>query len=110
MSCVFCFYSYCFLFKTERGANKHPVDTNCPTLLIAQAEFHSVVGSDGKAKQQPGPAILTLKQKISDGWQDIIIEDSQSNVFHKATILPEEDTRLGDTNYWCHGRGTQKVG
>jgi len=82
-----------FCSKQKEVQTKIP-QTNCPTLLIAQAQFHSVVGSDGKAKQQPGPAILTLKQKISDGWQDIIIEDSQSNVFHKAIIFPEEGTPL----------------
>ncbi|MCX5896094.1 MAG: hypothetical protein NTZ51_09740, partial [Proteobacteria bacterium] len=30
----------------------------CPAILIAQAQFKSVTGPDGKTQQQPGPALL----------------------------------------------------
>ncbi len=64
----------------------------CPTILIAQAQFKSVTGPDGKTQQQPGPALLILKQKTPAGWKDIVIEDPQSNVFHKAIILKEAES------------------
>ncbi|MDP2307025.1 MAG: VCBS repeat-containing protein [Pseudomonadota bacterium] len=55
-----------------------------PTLLLAQAQF--VKGADGKPK--PGPALVTLWRKAPEGWQTVKLEDSDSNVFHKA--LPYE--------------------
>lgn len=63
-----------------------------PTILIAQAQFQSVKGADGKTTPRPGPAILTLKQKVSGRWQDTVIEDPQSNVFHKAIFFDEGDS------------------
>jgi len=84
---VFTFTSSCT--KDNQGKPSPPTP-NCPTLLIAQAQFRAVSGPDGKTKQQPGPAVLILKQKTSAGWQEIVIEDPESNVFHKAILFPED--------------------
>jgi hypothetical protein len=55
-----------------------------PTILMAQAQF--VKGADNKPK--PGPALLYLWRKTPEGWKTVKIEDTDSNVFHKA--LPHE--------------------
>ncbi len=55
-----------------------------PTLLLAQAQF--VKGANGKPK--PGPALLTMWRETPDGWKTVKVEDTSSNVFHKA--LPYE--------------------
>ncbi len=57
-----------------------------PSLLIAQAQF-IYEKKDGKTVPRPGPAILTVKQNTPEGWKDAVIEDPQSNVFHKALFL-----------------------
>lgn len=55
-----------------------------PTLLLAQAQF--VKTPEGKTK--PGPALLEIWRKTPDGWKATRLEDTDSNVFHKA--LPYE--------------------
>jgi hypothetical protein len=50
-----------------------------PALLVTQAQF---VEKDGKPV--PGPAKLMIVRKTPDGWKTVIIEDPDSNVFHKA--------------------------
>lgn len=55
-----------------------------PTLLLASAQF--VKAPDGKPK--PGPALLTLWRSTPEGWKTVRVEDTDSNVFHKA--LPHE--------------------
>ena len=57
-----------------------------PTILISQAQF-LYEEKNGVKLPKPGPAIMTLKQKTPDGWSDTIIEDPQSNVFHKALLF-----------------------
>ncbi len=52
------------------------------TLLLAEAQFIRV---DGKPK--PGPALLTLWSRADGVWSSSILEDPDSNVFHKA--LPD---------------------
>ena len=63
-----------------------------PTILIAQAQFFHEQ-KDGKDLTKPGPALLTLKQKTASGWKDTVIEDPQSNVFHKAMIFNDGSQR-----------------
>ncbi|MDP2313351.1 MAG: VCBS repeat-containing protein [Pseudomonadota bacterium] len=55
-----------------------------PTLLLAQAQFVK----DAAGKPKPGPALVTLWRKTPDGWKTTKLEDTDSNVFHKA--LPYE--------------------
>lgn len=55
-----------------------------PSLLMVQAQFVDEVGPDGKRSPKPGPAKLVIIRKTDSGWKEVILEDPQSNVFHKA--------------------------
>ena len=50
-----------------------------PGLMMVQAQFIQVDG-----KPVPGPAKMVLIRNTADGWSEEIIEDPESNVFHKA--------------------------
>ena len=58
-------------------------------LILCQAQFKMVKGEDGKEHPVPGAAKLMLVYQIPKGWKSESIEDSESNVFHKA--IPFED-------------------
>lgn len=60
-----------------------------PALLLAQAQFIDRPGPDGKSAPVPGPARLTIVRRTPDGWQTTVLEDPDSNVFHKA--IPWQD-------------------
>lgn len=51
-----------------------------PSLLVTQAWFWK----DENGDSQPGPARLEIWRSKVDGWERIRLEDSDSNVFHKA--------------------------
>jgi hypothetical protein len=55
-----------------------------PALLLAQAQFVEGTGPDGKATSVPGPAKLVIVRRSESGWKPVVLEDSDSNVFHKA--------------------------
>src|SRR5262245_13292 len=55
-----------------------------PAILVAQAQFVEGTGADGKPTSVPGPAKLTIVRKTENGWKPVVIEDPDSNVFHKA--------------------------
>jgi hypothetical protein len=55
-----------------------------PALLVAQAQFVDGTGPDGKPTQVPGPAKLTIVRQTPEGWKATVLEDPDSNVFHKA--------------------------
>ncbi len=74
--------------KKEQTAKLPLTDRPRPAILIAQAQF-LYEEKDGKKVPKPGPALLTIKQKTKSGWHDTVIEDPQSNVFHKALIVEE---------------------
>lgn len=59
-----------------------------PALLMTQAQFVEEVSPEGKRGPKPGPAKLVIIRKTENGWQEVILEDPLSNVFHKA--LPYE--------------------
>jgi len=50
-------------------------------LLLAYAQFEVV---DGKVTAKPGPARIEMLQRRGGKWEVEGLEDSQSNVFHKA--------------------------
>ena len=56
-----------------------------PSLLVTQAWFWK----DENGDTQPGPARLEIWRSTNDGWKKSRLEDSDSNVFHKA--IPFED-------------------
>lgn len=51
-----------------------------PALIMVQAQF--LTGPDGKPK--PGPARMTLYRNDGGRWLEEVIEDPDSNVFHKG--------------------------
>lgn len=61
----------------------HPVPAGS-TLYLAQAQFVSETGPDGKTRSVPGPARLSIWTAGASGWTEEVLEDPESNVFHKA--------------------------
>ena len=55
-----------------------------PALLVTQAQFDEQQGTDGKTKYVPGAAKLTIIRRTDAGWKSVVLEDPESNVFHKA--------------------------
>ncbi len=53
-------------------------------LLLAYSQFEVV---DGKATAKPGPARLEILTRAGGEWSVEVIEDPESNVFHKAMLL-----------------------
>ena len=62
-----------------------------PALLVAQAQFIS--GADGGPI--PGPAKLLIVRSAPDGWQTTVVEDPDSNVFHKAMVYGDAILTIG---------------
>src|SRR5262245_56247738 len=54
------------------------------TLVVSQAQFIDKVGPDGKASPVPGPAKLTIVRNVGGTWKTTVLEDPDSNVFHKT--------------------------
>jgi len=55
-----------------------------PALFVAQAQFVETPGPDGKPKSVPGFAKLLIVRHSPQGWTSSVLEDPDSNVFHKA--------------------------
>ena len=53
-------------------------------LLLSYSQFQVV---DGKATAKPGPARLDILTRQGAEWKTETVEDTQSNVFHKAMML-----------------------
>lgn len=79
--------------KTQREAATGAL----PTILLSQAQFIETKDEEtGKTKSVPGPARLVILRNLNGQWQPEIIEDPESNVFHKA-ILCNDSEIVGDT-------------
>ncbi len=61
-----------------------------PAILVVQSQFLKVDG-----KPRPGPARLDIVRKTGDGWKEVVVEDPDSNVFHKAMPYETPDGRKG---------------
>jgi hypothetical protein len=61
-----------------------------PSLLVVQSQFTEVDG-----KPVPGPARLDIVRMRGEGWQEVVVEDPDSNVFHKAMAYTRHDGRKG---------------
>jgi hypothetical protein len=76
-----------------------------PALLVTQAQF---VEKDGKPV--PGPAKLMIVRSTPDGWKTVIVEDPDSNVFHKAIAYETGILTIGATKAalkaWIFAGGT----
>ena len=73
----------------EKPVTKPPTSQALPDalpngLLLAYSQFDVV---DGKATAKPGPARLEILTREGGEWTIRVIEDPQSNVFHKAMLL-----------------------
>jgi hypothetical protein len=68
---------------TERTGQPAPAaqPDQHPALLLAQAQFVEKAG-----EIEPGPAKLVILRRDDHGWTSEILEDEQSNVFHKAIV------------------------
>ncbi len=74
----------------EQKPAAQPQTTRAPSdalpngLLLAYSQFEVV---DGKATAKPGPARLEILTQQGGEWTTQVIEDVESNVFHKAMVL-----------------------
>ena len=79
-------------------------------LLVAQAQFVDKPGPDGKSVPTPGPAKLTILRRGPGGWKATVLEDPDSNVFHKALPWDGGLLTIGATRAmlktWKHEGGT----
>jgi hypothetical protein len=55
-----------------------------PALLVSQAQFGDKTLPDGSTVPVPGAAKLTIVRSTDGGFQVTLLEDPDSNVFHKA--------------------------
>lgn len=55
-------------------------------LLISQSQFFKKTQPDGSKKTVPGPARLVIARPGKPKWSEEVLEDPESNVFHKAMI------------------------
>jgi len=53
-------------------------------LMLAFSKFK--VSPEGKVLYEPGPALLQFLVQKGDAWEVSTLEDSESNVFHKAMV------------------------
>lgn len=82
-------------------------ETPKDTLLLSQS--HLVKGADGKLK--PGPAKLIVLSHVNGALQRSVIEDADSNVFHKALFWRGDLLTIGGTKAalkrWRRGQDGQ---
>jgi len=67
--------------KTEK---KSPMLNGMPDLILCQAQFRNETGVDGKVQRVAGAARMVLAYQSNGGFETELIEDKESNVFHKA--------------------------
>jgi len=68
-----------------------------PALLVAQAQFVDRPGPDGKPQSLPGAARLLIVRQTPAGWTTHVLEDPDSNVFHKAVVWDGGVLTIGAT-------------
>ncbi len=84
-----------------------------PALFVAQAQFVDQVGPDGKATSVPGAAKLLIVRRTERGWVTSVLEDPDSNVFHKAMQTPTGLLTIGGNaallREWSFANGAWNV-
>ena len=100
----------------EAGARRDPLPSPpAPALVAAQAQFVDKPGPDGKSVPAPGPAKLTILRRGPQGWKAFVLEDPDSNVFHKALPWDGGLLTIGATRAMLktwkleNGKWTEKV-
>ncbi len=58
-----------------------------PTLLLAKAQFKVPQGTSNTRYAIPGPALVTVLQRIDGTWTESKLTDSKCIVFHKAQFI-----------------------
>jgi hypothetical protein len=75
-----------------------------PAILMVQAQFVTEGG-----KPRPGPAKLTIWRTDGTTWWDEVLEDPDSNVFHKAMAWRDGILTIGGekatVKYWTQADG-----
>ncbi len=64
-------------------------------LLLAQAQFDERSDESGTLRITPGPAKLTIAHLTGQGWTREVVEDPESNVFHRALPVELPGERAG---------------
>ena len=84
-----------------------------PALVVAEAQFVDVPGPDGKPKAAPGFAKLQIVRHGPDGWTSSVLEDPDSNVFHKAVQTADGLLTIGGNKallrVWTFADGAWKA-
>ncbi|MCL6582939.1 MAG: VCBS repeat-containing protein [bacterium] len=68
----------------SKGQGQSAAPLSSPVLFLAQAQFRTERQPNGETRSIPGAAKLTLVRKVKDRWESSVLEDPESNVFHKA--------------------------
>ena len=69
---------------TKEKASGNLPDSLPNGLLLAYSQFEV---EDGRATAKPGPARLEILTRDDGEWNVTVVEDPESNVFHKAMML-----------------------
>lgn len=83
--------------STSKTAAPTPATASgpCPTILLAQAHFIETTDkTTGKTKSTPASRLVILRQ-LGDEWTQEVIEDPESNVFHKAVLFEDPENANG---------------
>jgi len=68
-----------------RSARQEPLaGAPAPALVVSQAQFIDQVLPDGRKAPVPGAAKLTIVRNVDGAWKATVLEDPDSNVFHKS--------------------------
>lgn len=68
----------------EAAADAGPGEPEPGMLILAKAQFQRITREDGSQGFAPGAAKMVLVRHDGGGWDKQIVEDPDSNVFHKA--------------------------
>ena len=68
-----------------------------PALFLTAAQFTDVKKADGTTQPVPGAAKLSIVRKTEAGWKVTIVEDPESNAFHKALLWDGGLLTIGGT-------------
>ncbi|MCP4634025.1 MAG: VCBS repeat-containing protein [candidate division Zixibacteria bacterium] len=101
-------------FGVTPGKISSTSSADMPDLVLTQAQFVREKDENGKVRQVPGAARMELVFKTDRGWKTEVIEDPESNVFHKALPFVNAEGNEGlltiganaaMLKFWTHKKG-----